>query len=229
MSLSFLKEDFNKRWGLPFKKVGDKYKGSDYTAEFINHDQYKLYATNSMTFNGAGVLSVYGHNMSGQGTLTTTGLTQQFATIDAVTMHQVFTGVNLPHLNLFRMTKEEETKLVELERELEQHKKQQKIKAFKMLPPSIRQGVVDDIVLDTFTKSLSNSNEETFDQMVEIKRLRAMKPVQNHFSFSGLSSQIANIHIDYMHMRYSEILKYMTKEEIIAAHLEASLEEEISD
>ena len=58
--------------------------------------------------------------------------------------------------------------------------------------------------------------------------LEAMRPVTMNYTYSA-SFSTADIHIDYIHIKYGKILQHLSKDEIIAAHLEKTLEDEISE
>lgn len=235
MSLSLLKEDLNKRWGLPFKKTGDKYKGKDYTAKFIAEDKYEVTVQGTNLFYPGAIGSLSGINPPpiymgiSAGVAMSHSAVNNTYTIDAKTMAQVYTNMHLPSMGLFRITKEDEKKLAELKKELEQYKKLKKIELFKSLPANIRQSIVDDITIEDFANTLeSKANGDDFEGLAEIKRLEAMRPVTMNYTYSA-SFSTANIHIDYIHIKYGKILQHLSKDEIIAAHLEKTLEDEISE
>lgn len=233
MSLSLIKEDLNKRWGLPFKKAGDNYKGKDYVAKFIADDRYEVVVqnVNSLIYPGAvhtlgGLIPPTYMGISGQMTLSNSA--NNVYTVDAKTMAQVYNNVHLPHMCLFRITKEDEHKLAELKKELEQHKKLKKIELFKSLPANIRQSIVDDMTIEDFANTLeSKANGDDFEGLAEIKRLEAMKPITMNYNYANFST--VGMNIDYIHIKYGKILQHLSKDEIIAAHLERTLEDEISE
>jgi hypothetical protein len=233
MSLSLLKEDLNKRWRLPFKKIGDKYKGKDYSAKFIAEDKYEVTVQNTNLFYPGAIGSLGGLTATpiymgiSAGAATSHSSINNTHTIDAKTMAQVYTSMNLPYIGLFRITKEDEAKLAELKKELEQHKKLKKIELFKSLPANIRQSIVDDMTIEDFSNTLeSKANGDDFEGLAEIKRLEAMRPMTYQY---GISFSAATMYIDHMHVKYGKILQHLSKDEIIAAHLEKTLEDEISN
>jgi hypothetical protein len=235
MSLDLLKEDLNKRWGLPFKKTGDKHKGKDYSAKYIAEDKYELTVQGANLFYPGVIGSLSGGLVPpiymgiSAGVAINHSAMHNTYTIDAKTMAQVYTNMHLPHMGLFRITKEDEAKLAELKKELEQHKKLKKIELFKSLPANIRQSIVDDMTIEDFANTLeSKANGDDFDGLAEIKRLEAMRPLTMTYQY-GSSFSTATMHIDYMHVKYGKILQHLSKEEIIAAHLEKTLEDEISE
>lgn len=228
------KEDLNLKYKLPFNKINDTYQGHDFYAKYVSYDTYQVNAINNNSYNWglAAIAPVYypgvissTNTQVGSGTLVNSSIMNGTYTINAIMMAQVFSNVNLPNLNLFRISKEEEKRLNELEKELEQFKKYKRIEKFKQLPITTRQDIVDTIMLEELINSF-HIKETEFENIQEILTLRAMKPFNHtmNWSHSGIGGYQQT---SYLQMKYGEILKYLTKEEILAAHAEAAFEEEV--
>ena len=140
--------------------------------------------------------------------------------VDAATMSNIITGATLPHLNLFRLSQEEAAELRELEKELEKHEKQNKLNKFKALPVHIRQSIVDESILKDFSDEYFNNNEKDF---MHADRLKDLSTLQANMYYP-----ISSPNFDF-NFKFLPLLSDFTTEELLEAHAEVSLEEQIAD
>ena len=153
--------------------------------------------------------------------------------IDAQTVREILDGKSFPNLGLMRMTTQEKERLAELRKELEICKKQQKLNKFKELPAHIRQEIVDEAIVNDMTSKIHDVKDADFPGHQELTRLSSIKLPNGMFgnvnltslsaSFAGYSTSIAT------GSKYYAIISLFTKDELINAHIEASIDDEISN
>lgn len=130
------------------------------------------------------------------------------------------------HMTPPPMTTEETNELEMLEQDLTNWKKQQKLVFFKELPVHIRQDIADEAYLKEVAIKFDTIQDASFDNISRMNVLKSKKdnrgPPTTHFT-------IANIgHWDTSDgFKYKSFLDLFTKNEILTAHAEATLEEEL--
>lgn len=125
------------------------------------------------------------------------------------------------------LTPEERERLRDLESQLNQHRKFEKLKKFKALPCHIRQDIVDNSYLkDLLYEITSNKCDETFENLEELNRLRLIK--NNNIFISTSYGVPYDVHLNSYDPKYDTILNLFNTEELAKAHAEACLEENLS-
>lgn len=224
-------------YALPFTKVGDEHSGSDFHAICLGPDSYKLYVGPYAN------LTAKRHTLTGSmGTLGTklslpTSLGGREYTVDASTIIQVINGASLPQFGLSRMTKEQKEKLSELRVELENYKKHQRVVEFKKLPPHIRQEIIDECLIKKMLNAVQEIDITKCPDYVEFKKLKDLEDASNQnlygtlatagymtgTTFAGYNQTV------YTMSKYGTILDLINHDELMKAHAEASLEDELRD
>jgi hypothetical protein len=223
----------NPKFVHPFTKVGDIHSGADYTAVCLAEDQYRVYvgpyshlaamrATPSYTTHGA----------FGVATIKSTFDAHEYV-VDSHTITQVISGASLPQIGLPRMTKQQENRLDELQKEFDLWKKRQKLMAYKRLPPHIRQDIVDEALYKKMIIETNKIEQTDFPDFKELKDLKSLRESGQHL-YSGIASTPFSSSI-FGHTqsldvgKYAVILSEFSLEELMQAHTEASLDDELSD
>lgn len=132
------------------------------------------------------------------------------------------------------LTKEQHERLAELKKELEVWKRHQKLNKFKELPAHIRQEIVDEAIINDMVSNINNIKESDFPNQQELLQLINCKSSNNIFAtVDGTSLGLSyNYHLGSSHSnisRYTSIIQCFTKDELIKAHLDASIDDEISN
>lgn len=187
----------NTALNLPFSIPNDVFRMNDCEIRWITDDQYEL-NTAHYALNGASFV------------------------IDAYTTKQVIDGKSLPQYNLFRISKEEEKELNNIEKEYELWVKQYKLNYFKSLSSHIRQSIVDEAIIRKMSIQIGKLEEEDFPN---VKRMRELRTKQDPRYMPGMVSQ-SRRQGEYSY-KYLPIISYFTLDELLNAHAEATLENEI--
>lgn len=187
----------NTALNLPFSIPNDVFRMNDCEIRWITDDQYEL-NTKYYALNGASFV------------------------IDAHTTKQVIDGKSLPQYNLFRISKEEEKELNNIEKEYELWVKQYKLNYFKSLSSHIRQSMVDEAIIRKMSLQINKLDEEDFPN---VKRMRELRTKQDPRYMPGMVSQ-SRRQCEYSY-KYLPIISYFTLDELLNAHAEATLENEI--
>lgn len=237
-------QDLNSKHSLPFQKKGDTYSNSFYSSyggyisyhiTFIGHDTYSLLLSSrsSITSVGSTIMPTglssglgSGYNPSSQTTITAKEAS------DLIYQNKIPTNVGLSTPD--PLTKEEEKELRQLEEESTSFIKNKKIEEFKKIPKNIRQRIVDVLVLKTFCNEIGSINENSFDKIDKLRELRRKQSLANSQPYyNGLSGHYTvGIHPSTFTAEDSFILNILDnipKDDILKAHAEISLEEELRD
>lgn len=226
--------NFNNSYNLPFTKIGDTYQGTDFAAKCLGEDRFELHTGSSRN----NYPSLSGAHPGGPMSSTIASLSygSSLSMIDAKTMKSVMDGDQLPHLGLPRMTSIQKDRLETLNKEFEIWKKQQKLVKFKTLPSHIRQEIVDESIVKDLVSKINDIDLDGFPDKKELDKLVNLQTSTNKqyqgpyatmaiTSSFGLSTNSMNVDVQ----KYSKILSMFTTEELMRAHTEACLEDEISN
>ena len=132
------------------------------------------------------------------------------------------TSVTLPH----PLNSEEEKELENLQKDMNAWKKAKKIASFKTLHQELRQEIVDEACYIEFIKNMENVNELEFQ---DYQKIQALKVRQSPYFIGGISSGCVQGGAHYIGntWKFQQIHQTFTKDELMMAHSEASLEEEL--
>ena len=131
-----------------------------------------------------------------------------------------------------RMTDEQKERLAELKKELNIWRKQQKLNKFKGLPEHLRQEIVDEAIVNDMILKIQDVQDSDFPGYQELANLTSIKMPNNLFgpidinfsaSFAGYSASTITA------TKYYAIISLFTKDELMNAHMEASIEEQINN
>lgn len=215
----------NIQYSLPFTGIGSEHGGQDFTARQAGEDSYEVRVNDPFSPFGGNM------NLTSNGMLIPTGTGAGYCQhmVDAATMRRIIDGEHLPHLGLHRMSDKEKDELKGLEAELNKWKRLEKLRKFKSLPSHIRQAIVDEAILKDLMGDMDEGvDENKFPDYDRVKDLRS-KQKPNFLRNAQFRGHNVNIH-DHQHMfKYGFILEKFTTDELMEAHAEASLEDEIAD
>lgn len=139
------------------------------------------------------------------------------------------------------ITKEEQAELDSLENELKSWTKVQKIIAFKFLHRNLRQDIVDEACYMDFYKNIMSVDASKFPDATKLAELQEKK--QGYYIDSNglrVTGIHAGVNLGYAYAysygysagspswRFAEIHGIFTKEELMTAHAEITLEEELN-
>lgn len=121
------------------------------------------------------------------------------------------------------MSQEEYDELQELKAELKKWKQQQKLLLFQQMPAHIRQQIVDEALVSDTLKKMNNVPEAEFPEFTRLQQLRKMDLRSINFRYHDdmLGLQQAP---DF---KWASLFNQFTVEELIEAHTNATIEEEI--
>jgi hypothetical protein len=123
------------------------------------------------------------------------------------------------------LTLEETEELRQLEIELSLAKRNQRIAIFKKLPIDTRQDIVNQLLLDDAFSQMRTCSGDGFESNARLTHLKSRAAPS--FGHSGITAGYATTPFGYHQSGTSAILEFLTKEEVINAHLEQSLEEQL--
>lgn len=123
------------------------------------------------------------------------------------------------------LTLDEAEELRQLEIELSLAKRNQRITIFKSLPTYIRQNVVDQLILDNALSQMRTCDGEGFESNTRLAHLKSRAAPS--FGYNGISAGYSTTPFGYHQSNTSAIIEFLTKEEVINAHLEQTLEENL--
>ena len=215
--------DYNQRYSLPFNGPGTCYEGHDFHARQVERNRYEVMSkrhTYGGLFGGAAPI----HSLTANNPFTGNA-----HLVDAGTMRRIIDGEHFPQYDLYRMSKEEVEELKELEKELRVWKKQEELNKYKLLPSHIRQEIVDEALLVDLMGNAEPLNQkfEYWERMQELRhRENEASSYSNHVhagNYNGPSPSGG------FTLKYGPILNKFKTDELLEAHAEASLEEEIAD
>lgn len=132
------------------------------------------------------------------------------------------------------LTSKETDELNQLESEIKHWKHRKQLDKFRKLPANIRQEIVDEALLkDLLTDYEHNTIDETqfdnYERLAELRNKDNYNPWGNakmggHYHH-GYSEERYQVH----HWKYSAIHSQFKTDELLEAHSEATLEEELSN
>lgn len=239
--------DLNKHYKLPFKAIGDKYTGSVldpnigaiyYSIIFNGHD---MYTTECFLNSGYGSPAWISPMITGLNVASTsipslyTSMSNR-ATLNASQVNDIINNGNFSSLGVsgVQITKEEESELRELEEECKSYVKNKKLQEFKKLPKNLRQRIVDILVLKTFSHDINSVDENSFEKVDRIKELRRKIPNSQYYnnnayygSQGAIYSTTANFSLE--ESTIMNIVNAFERDDLLKAHAEVSLEEELGD
>lgn len=123
--------------------------------------------------------------------------------------------------NVSSLTLEESEELRQLEIELSLAKRNERIAIFKKIPIDIRQCIVNQLILDDALMQMRTCNGNGFESNARLLNLKSRNSIS--FGHGNISATSA---FGYQ-SGTAPILEFLTKEEVINAHLEQSLEEQL--
>lgn len=129
-----------------------------------------------------------------------------------------------PHLS-----QQEEIELDNLESKLAIYTKNKKLERFKQLPSNIRQEIVDEAIIKDLRFKFTET--EAIDDFLDLERLNALRIrdySRTYMRGRGIKINPISDHT-MQHLKYPFITNIFTVEELMEAHAEASLEDEIAD
>ena len=141
--------------------------------------------------------------------------------VDAQTMKKIVEGFSVPHIGLFRQTAEEEERLRELEDELKAWKKQKRLDMFKALPPDVRQSIVSESFIRDLQDNYAYQDEADFPDIDELNSLKS--------SIFDTGMKYSNMNSFTYDFKFWPILNDFSTQELLQAHADISLEEEIAE
>ena len=152
-----------------------------------------------------------------------------YTNIDTSTLGNMMTGGYFPA----KMTVEERKKLDQLRQDKSRWIHEQKLKKFKLLPPHIRQAIVDESYVKDFIDEMNNTSFH-FPEQNQINELETREfayqkfsgSYQNYVSFTSATNFAFN-EMPYPDFRYTSILNEFNTEELANAHTEATIEENL--
>lgn len=164
-----------------------------------------------------GVVNVY---PNGDGTFnvynTSTGSSDM--NIDLTTLH---TTLNM-QFSPSPLTENESKKLDSLKEERDKWIKNEKLNNFKELPAHVRQDIVDEAFIKEFIEDIDMVNTDDFPDQKELENLEAKEAnVYNQFTDKDIDK---GGHYP-MNFKYGRILDEFTREELMLAHTDATMEE----
>ncbi len=122
------------------------------------------------------------------------------------------------------LTSEESTELSSLEADLEVWHKQQKLAKFKELPTHIRQEIADEACMKYMYDDFYNVDESKFEYIDRINELKIKQGMAYNTSYyMGAQTDCDHAH----NYKYHSFINEFNKKQILMAHAEATLEEEI--
>lgn len=207
----------NIKFNLPFRGPGDVYSGYDFDAIQRGYDDYevKVHGRNSINYGAAAI----GGGVGAYSASYNPHNGNSFR-VDAKTMKYIIDGVSLPHLGLSRTSNEEIEELESLESELLKWKKQEQLNKFKLLPTHIRQEIVDEAIVNNLVNSQPSDDE--FEDITRLRELRGkINPQVLRYSHDNQST------LNSLKLKYEAFINKFTTNELMEAHIEASLEDEI--
>lgn len=127
------------------------------------------------------------------------------------------------------LTDEESNELNQLESELRNWKHNKQLDKFKQLPAKLRQEIVDEALLKDLVSDYNHDriNVSEFDSYKRMLELRSKR--HNPWADVNINHSYNDFNQNYYHWKYDSIFKQFTTEELVAAHTEVTLEEELSD
>ncbi|CAB4125239.1 hypothetical protein UFOVP53_88 [uncultured Caudovirales phage] len=220
--------DSNSAYNLPFSGPGSHYQGHDFFISQIDENKYEL----NVGYNPSPIGN-YSHTSTTVPAGFPYGSLAKSHYIDAPTVRDILDGKSFPNLGLIRMTTDEKERLAELRKELEIWKKQQKLNKFKEFPTHIRQEIVDEAIVSDMISKIHGIKDTDFPGHQELHKLSSIKLPNNMFNgvnLTGLSASFAGYASpSYSVQKYYAIISLFTKDELINAHIEASIDDEISN
>lgn len=129
------------------------------------------------------------------------------------------------------LTPEEVKRLENLIADRDYWIKQEKLNAFKKLPPHLRQRAVDEACMKEYLENVNNIDKSKFDGQDEIEKLESKNRNNMGFTFSGSSLSIdgtGSWYVDNSTSGMVEITNYFTKDELMDAHATVTLEESLT-
>jgi hypothetical protein len=130
------------------------------------------------------------------------------------------------------MTSEQKERLAELRKGFDIWRKQQKLNKFKGLPEHLRQEIVDEAIINDMALKIQDVQDSDFPGHQELANLTSIKVSSGIFdsidinfsaSFTGYNASIITT------TKYYAITSLFTKDELMNAHMEASIEEQINN
>lgn len=136
------------------------------------------------------------------------------------------TTVTTTNVILGTLTKEEYDKLQELREERKKWIRVQKLKEFQKLSAHIRQEIVDEACLCECLNNINSISGNGFEKQEEIEALENKESFSTQSAYIGVCSPSA--HIDLI-SKYSPFINEFTKDELIEAHANATVEESLDN
>lgn len=211
----------NRLHNFPFSP-GELYKGSDFNVQQVDVDVYQLFVEDpySMLYGVVAASPSFGSPQP-------TGYHTRTHMVDATTLRRIIDGDSFPEYGLYRMTDKEKEELKGIEAEMDKWKIMQKINKFKALPTHIRQDIVDEAILRDL--SFDIDKEEDISKFPDYKRFRELKEKRRpEIQFDSMH-RVRHGGSDSFIFKYGPVLAKFSTEELMEAHAEASLEDEIAD
>lgn len=137
------------------------------------------------------------------GSMTSSGLTLS-------TAGHIILGPTFPSLS-----KDEERELACLEEEYTSNLKIERIRIFKSMPADMRQNIVDSIIFKKYLDEIENPSVVSPTRLSELRRKDYRVNIHASTDYWGTVDQ------------YSKLLNFLSEDDIINAHTEQSLEEQL--
>ncbi len=131
------------------------------------------------------------------------------------------------------LTHEEEQELSDLEHQHAYDVKKAKLDYFKKLPKEFRQQIVNIVMWEEAVEEINGTTVETSERQRELQLKKQLSGIHGHPFFGGHRSSLAH-HSAFDPMgsfrtSSTSLPTGITKEDLLQAHLDASLEEEICE
>jgi hypothetical protein len=145
-------------------------------------------------------------------------------TVDGATVGSILSnGMPVSHTHF--ISEDEVKELESLEEEVKAWERQQKLVHFKELPRHIRQNIVDEACIKVMLQQMNNVDTSKFEGWARLEELKNKRNIVRGVTLTAVNGSIYMGH-DYTY-KYNGITSEFSKEELIDAHAEATIEEDM--